>query len=405
MPVNLTAPTALLPVPGVRLATAASAMRYQNRDDLVLIEIDPAAEVAAVFTQNKFRAPPVELALAHLQATTPRYLIINAGNANAGTGSAGMQAAEKTCLDVANQCAVNANQVLPFSTGVIGELLDSDKIKVCLADLQQQLSEDHWLQAAAAILTTDIVAKAQSKKIILNGKAITITGMTKGSGMISLNMATMLAYVATDLVISKDVLKRLLDETVEQSFNSITVDSDTSTNDACVLIASGSAKLNYADLTPAQQLEFQTALCDVMQALAQSIVRDGEGATKFVSVQVATAADKGLAKQVAMSVANSPLVKTALAASDANWGRILAAAGKIESDRLDLAKASLTVNDVVIWKDGRIHSSYSEAQGKTAFMQDEINLLIDLNDGIETVTVWTCDLTHEYIRINAEYRT
>ena len=316
-----------------------------------------------------------------------------------------MQAAEKTCLDVANQCTVNANQVLPFSTGVIGELLDSDKIKVCLADLQQQLSEDHWLQAAAAILTTDIVAKAQSKKIILNGKAITITGMTKGSGMISPNMATMLAYVATDLVISKDVLKRLLDETVEQSFNSITVDSDTSTNDACVLIASGSAKLNYADLTLAQQLEFQTALCDVMQALAQSIVRDGEGATKFVSVQVATAADKGLAKQVAMSVANSPLVKTALAASDANWGRILAAAGKIESDRLDLAKASLTVNDVVIWKDGRIHSSYSEAQGKAAFMQDEINLLIDLNDGIETVTVWTCDLTHEYIRINAEYRT
>jgi len=223
--------------------------------------------------------------------------------------------------------------------------------------------------------------------------------------MISPNMATMLAYVATDLVISKDVLKRLLDETVEQSFNSITVDSDTSTNDACVLIASGSAKLNYADLTLAQQLEFQTALCDVMQALAQSIVRDGEGATKFVSVQVATAADKGLAKQVAMSVANSPLVKTALAASDANWGRILAAAGKIESDRLDLAKASLTVNDVVIWKDGRIHSSYSEAQGKAAFMQDEINLLIDLNDGIETVTVWTCDLTHEYIRINAEYRT
>ena len=394
MPVNLTAPTALLPVPGVRLATAASAMRYQNRDDLVLIEIDPAAEVTALFTQNKFRAPPVELAIAHLQAATPRYLIINAGNANAGTGSAGMQAAEKTCLDVAHQCVVNSNQVLPFSTGVIGELLDSDKIKLCLADLQQNLSEDHWLQAAAAILTTDIVAKAQSKQIILNGKAITITGMTKGSGMISPNMATMLAYVATDLAISKDILKRLLSEMVEQSFNSITVDSDTSTNDACVLIASGNAKLNYADLTPAQQLEFEAALRDVMQTLAQSIVRDGEGATKFVTVQVATAADKALAKQVAMSVANSPLVKTALAASDANWGRILAAAGKVESERLDLTKASLTVNDVVIWKDGRIHPSYSEAQGKAAFMQDEINLLIDLNDGIETVTVWTCDLTH-----------
>jgi len=405
MPVNLTAPTALLPVPGVRLATAASAMRYQNRDDLVLIEIDPAAEVTALFTQNKFRAPPVELAIAHLQAATPRYLIINAGNANAGTGSAGMQAAEKTCLDVAHQCVVNSNQVLPFSTGVIGELLDSDKIKLCLADLQQNLSEDHWLQAAAAILTTDIVAKAQSKQIILNGKAITITGMTKGSGMISPNMATMLAYVATDLAISKDILKRLLSEMVEQSFNSITVDSDTSTNDACVLIASGNAKLNYADLTPAQQLEFEAALRDVMQTLAQSIVRDGEGATKFVTVQVATAADKALAKQVAMSVANSPLVKTALAASDANWGRILAAAGKVESERLDLTKASLTVNDMVIWKDGRIHPSYSEAQGKAAFMQDEINLLIDLNDGIETVTVWTCDLTHEYIRINAEYRT
>ena len=394
MPVNLTAPTALLPVPGVRLATAASAMRYQNRDDLVLIEIDPAAEVTALFTQNKFRAPPVELAIAHLQAATPRYLIINAGNANAGTGSAGMQAAEKTCLYVAHQCVVNSNQVLPFSTGVIGELLDSDKIKLCLADLQQNLSEDHWLQAAAAILTTDIVAKAQSKQIILNGKAITITCMTKGSGMISPNMATMLAYVATDLAISKDILKRLLSEMVEQSFNSITVDSDTSTNDACVLIAIGNAKLNYADLTPAQQLEFEAALLDVMQTLAQSIVRDCEGATKFVTVQVATAADKALAKQVAMSVANSPLVKTALAASDANWGRILAAAGKVESERLDLTKASLTVNDVVIWKDGRIHPSYSEAQGKAAFMQDEINLLIDLNDGIETVTVWTCDLTH-----------
>ena len=405
MPVNLTAPTSLLPIAGVRLATAASAMRYQWRDDLVLIEIDPAAEVAALFTQNKFRAAPVELAVAHLQTTTPRYLIINAGNANAGTGSAGMQAAQQTCLDVANQCGVDANQVLPFSTGVIGELLASDKIKVCLADLQQQLVADHWLQAAAAIMTTDIVAKAQSKQIILNGQAITITGMAKGSGMIAPNMATMLAYVATDLAIPKEVLKRLLAETVDQSFNAITVDSDTSTNDACVLIASGCAKLNYADLTSPQQLEFETVLCDLMQGLAQSIVRDGEGATKFVSVQVTSAIDTVLAKQVAMSVANSPLVKTALAASDANWGRILAAAGKVESERLDLAKASLTVNDVVIWKDGHIHPSYSEALGKAAFMKDEINLLIDLNDGVETATVWTCDLTHEYIRINAEYRT
>ncbi|MDG0996052.1 MAG: bifunctional glutamate N-acetyltransferase/amino-acid acetyltransferase ArgJ [Gammaproteobacteria bacterium] len=405
MPVNLTAPTVLLPIAGVRLATAASAMRYKNRDDLVLIELDPAAEVAAVFTQNKFRAPPVELASANLHAATPRYLIINAGNANAGSGVAGMHAAEQTCLDVAEQCAVNANQVLPFSTGVIGELLDSNKIKVCLTDLQQQLSEDNWLQAAAAILTTDIVAKGQSKQVLLQGKMITITGMTKGSGMIQPNMATMLAYVATDLAIPKDVLERLLKETVEQSFNAITVDSDTSTNDACVLIASASAALNYDDLNDTEQLIFETALLELMQTLAQSIIRDGEGATKFVSVEVATAADKMLAKKVAMSIANSPLVKTALAASDANWGRILAAAGKVESDELNLANASLTVNDIVIWKDGSIHSSYTEEKGKQAFMQDEIKLLIDLNDGSESFTVWTCDLTHEYIRINAEYRS
>ncbi len=405
MAVNLTEPTSIYPIHGVRLATASAGIKYQGRDDLVLIELNDQAETAAVFTNNKFCAAPVQLCREHLKKVKPKYLIINAGNANAGTGQLGMNAAQATVQHIADQMDVSEFEVLPFSTGVIGEPLEVDKIKFQLPLLEKNLSEQNWLHAAKAIMTTDTVPKAFSEKIILSGKEIFISGISKGSGMIQPNMATMLAYIATDLEISKQNLHYLLASCVDESFNAITVDSDTSTNDACVLIATGESQLSYAALSQNDKQTFHEVLKQLMQRLAHAIVRDGEGASKFVKVNVLSASTIQQAKDIAYSIANSPLVKTALSASDPNWGRIMAAAGKINDSQLDLSQASLYLNQTLVLEQGELAASYSEQAGKDAVSHYEIELLIELNQGACAFTVWTTDLTHEYITINADYRS
>ncbi|MDW3096319.1 MAG: bifunctional glutamate N-acetyltransferase/amino-acid acetyltransferase ArgJ [Gammaproteobacteria bacterium] len=405
MAVNLTEPTQVHAIEGVRLATASAGIRYLDRDDLVLIEIAQEAKVAAVFTQNKFRAAPVSLSVDHLNKITPRYLIINAGNANAGTGQIGMNAALDTTKAVAESFKVTPEQVLPFSTGVIGEVLDASKITNQLSCLKENLSCDNWLLAAKAIMTTDTVSKAYSKKINIAGKDIQVTGIAKGSGMIQPNMATMLSYIATDLDISNQMLQELLSQATEQSFNSITVDSDTSTNDACVLIATGKSGVIFDEINKEDKNQFQRALYWVMQMLAQAIVRDGEGATKFVTVCIEKASNQQQAKSVAYSVANSPLVKTAFSASDPNWGRIMAAAGKCNDYDLQLSQASLSINNVPVMERGELATSYTERLGKQAMQSEEIEIIVQLNLGQAQHTVWTTDLTHEYVSINADYRS
>ena len=405
MSVGLKEPTNIKSIQGVRLAASAAGIRYQDRKDLVMIEMSDQTEVAAVFTQNKFRAAPVELAIQNISKANPRYLIINAGNANAGTGEPGYAAALQTTHDVANATNVEAEQVLPFSTGVIGELLNANKIKAQLSGLIENLSEENWIDAAQAIMTTDTVAKACSEQITAEGKDVTITGVAKGAGMIQPNMATMLSYVATDMAISKSVLNNLLTECIDNSFNSITVDSDTSTNDACVLMATGASGVSYDGLADNEQQKFRSALQNVMIRLAQSIIRDGEGASKYVAVNVSEALNLSQAKTIAFSVANSPLVKTALAASDPNWGRILAAVGKVYDQDLQLSQTSLSINGVKIWDKGSLASNYNEDIGKQAMTPEEISIDICLGLGSASKTVWTSDLTHEYVRINAEYRT
>ena len=405
MAVGLTEPTQVYDIAGVRLATASASIRYQNRDDLTLIEISDSSSVAAVFTQNKFRAAPVILAEKNLAATQPQYLIINAGNANAGTGKQGDISALNSTKIVADAMGVQPEKVLPFSTGVIGEQLDVNKISIQIATLQKKLSENEWLAAAKAIMTTDTVPKAFSKKINIQNKDIHITGIAKGSGMIQPNMATMLSYVATDLEIPQESLKSILSECVDASFNSITVDSDTSTNDACVLMATGKSGMNLSALSEQEKTTFLDGLCWVMKMLSQAIVRDGEGATKFVTVKIIQATNSEQAKAIAYLVANSPLVKTALTASDPNWGRIMAAAGKCDCDQLDLSNASLLINNVDVLTKGEISTNYTETAGKQAMSAEEITIEIQLNLGDSSAQVWTTDLSHEYIRINADYRS
>jgi len=405
MTVNLVEPTEVYPIRGIRLASASAGIRYQGRDDLVLIQLDTQSETAAVFTKNKFCAAPVRLCKEHLSEASPKYLIINAGNANAGTGQPGMDAAMAMTQSVSQLMGVQPNEVLPFSTGVIGEVLDTDKIKQQLPKLKSELCEQNWLSAAKAIMTTDTVPKAFSEKITVSNQDIYITGISKGSGMIQPNMATMLAYIATDLAIEKQELQRILTASVDLSFNAITVDSDTSTNDSCVLIATGQSQLNYDSLTANQQKQFCDALNRIMQLLAQAIVRDGEGASKFVEVKVESASNIEQAKKVAYSVANSPLVKTAFSASDPNWGRIMAAAGKCDDEELDLTQASLHINGVEVMSAGELALTYSEEIGKQAMLHDEIEVLIQIHKGSAQHLVWTTDLTHEYITINADYRS
>lgn len=406
MAVGLNAPEKLLPISGIKLATTYCGIRKANADDLVLLELADGCTTAATFTRNAFCAAPVQVARDHLNSNSPRYLLINAGNANAGTGEHGMQAAKQSCQAVADAFNVNAQQVLPFSTGVIGEYLPVDKIQKALPILLDNLNEANWLKAAHGIMTTDTVPKTYSEQVkISDGRVISITGISKGAGMICPDMATMLAYIATDATVNADELQAMLAIAVEQSFNSITVDGDTSTNDACVLIATGKATEQLIRINTPDGDVLQEAINSVLKKLAQAIVRDAEGATKFVSLVINGGKSVTECKQLAYAIAHSPLVKTAFFASDPNWGRILAAIGRAGLSNLDLEKVSFSLNGVSIVKDGGRDPEYTEEQGAQVMQADDIEIAIELGRGSENHTVWTCDLGYDYVRINAEYRT
>ena len=392
MAVGLRAPEELLAIDGVEIATTAAQIRYQGRDDLVLIKFSEGSTTAAVFTKNKYCAAPVIIAQQHLKKNNPRALLINAGNANAGTGELGLSNAFQSCHAIAEMLGIEADQVLPFSTGVIGEQLPMDRVLKGIENVSKSLSSNNWLDAASAIMTTDTIAKGVSERILIDGKQITITGIAKGSGMICPNMATLLSYVATDADIASDRLQAMLEQGANASFNRITVDSDTSTNDALVLVATGNSSVQINDENIG---DFSRALDKVLITLATSVIRDGEGATKFVKVDVINGVSDRDCESIAYSVAHSPLVKTALFASDPNWGRILAAIGKADAEHLDIDKINIQVNGQALIEQGQPANSYSEEIGQTIFQQDEINIAIDLALGDKNYHVWTSDLSHD----------
>ncbi len=392
-----------LPIAGVEISTLASGIRYQDQKDLVLFRVAESAEIAGIFTQNFFPAAPVTVAKAHLAQGRPRYLLINTGNANAATGDEGIGDALACCALVAEAEKQPATTVLPFSTGVIGERLSLEPFSLAMPKLIAQLGHQNWLDAATAIMTTDTRPKIACRRVDVGQQSVQLTGIAKGAGMIQPNMATMLCFVALDAKIERDLLQAMLSESAEHSFNRITVDSDTSTNDACMLIATGKVDLDIESNSEAQTL-LQDALTDLMLELAQGLVRDGEGATKFVTVQVEGAASEAQALEVAFSIANSPLMKTALFASDANWGRLAMAVGKVKMP-IDPGRVDLYIGDVCLMRSGVRDRQYREADGARAVAGAEVLLRVNLNLGECSETVWTSDLSHEYIRINAEYRT
>jgi len=393
-------------VPGVRLAVTAAGIRYKGRDDLAFLELAAGAETVAVFTQNRFCAAPITVAKAHLQQAQPRALLINTGNANAGTGKQGIEDARICCIELARRLGCTEEQVLPFSTGVIGEPMPLDSLVAALDSLPTKLNEDCWADCARAIMTTDTQPKGVSRVLELNGHTVTFTAIAKGSGMIRPNMATMLCFAATDLTIDKIILNRLLNTAVASSFNRITVDGDTSTNDACVLTATG--------VSPAPALirgddpryfVVENVLTSLLVELATMLIRDAEGASKFITIQVSGAASSEDARNVAYCVAHSPLVKTAMAASDPNWGRILAAVGRARAKKIDPNKITIAINGLNIVTGGCVDTEYSEASGQAVMALQDIFLRINLGLGEETFQVWTSDLTTEYVVINASYRS
>ncbi|MEM7405960.1 MAG: bifunctional glutamate N-acetyltransferase/amino-acid acetyltransferase ArgJ [Pseudomonadota bacterium] len=403
MAVGLEPARALLPVKGVRLGTAQAGVRYQGRTDLALIELAPGSTTAATFTQNSFEAAPVTLARQHLSTGTSRYWLINSGNANAATGSPGIADALATCEMVGRAGTVPATAVLPFSTGVIGERMPLAAFEHGVPAAFAALAEDGWMGAAEAIMTTDTVPKGASREVTLSDGACTITGIVKGSGMIRPDMATMLAFVATDAAIAADDLQSMLRNAVEFSFNRVTVDGDTSTNDACVLAATGASGVGLAAAADRQQ--FVQVLQELMLELAQSLVRDGEGATKFIAVEVTGGADATESLRVAYTVAHSPLVKTAIFASDPNWGRIVMAIGRAGVRDLDVSGVHVHLGDVCIVRNGGRAEDYTEEAGQRVMDEEEILVRIELGRGGAAETVWTSDLSHDYVTINAEYRT
>lgn len=395
-----------LSVNGVKLGIAKANIKYADKKDLVLVAFEEGANVVGVFTQNVFCAAPVILTKQYLGTHTPRYLLINTGYANAGTGEQGMRNAVATCHAVAKLTGCDVEQVLPFSTGVIGEHFSVDKFEsglpLCLADL----SEDNWSSAAEGIMTTDTCSKVASRTVELDGKQVTLTGMSKGAGMICPNMATMLGFVATDAAIDKAVLEQMIAAAVSVSFNAITVDGDTSTNDACMLIATGKAAND--EITGAEHKNydlFYQALESLFIELAQAIIKDAEGATKFVEVAVVQAYSEAEAKQIAYTIAHSPLVKTALFASDPNWGRILAALGRSGVESLDISKVSLYLDDVCVVRNGSLAEDYTEAAGAAVMEKPMLVVKVELGLGDSNVSIWTCDFSYDYVKINAEYRS
>ena len=405
MPVGLGPLPVLHPVPGFRLGIASAGIKRAGRKDVVIMEAAEGASIAGVFTTNAFCAAPVTLTRKHL-SSSPRYLLVNTGNANAGTGKPGMQAALSTCEALADLCGVNSQQVLPFSTGVIGELLPAAKVIEAMPAALADLAEDNWAVAAEGIMTTDTQPKGSSRQIMLAGQTITITGISKGAGMIRPNMATMLGYVATDAKVAQPLLQQIVKAAADLSFNRITIDGDTSTNDSCMLIATGQAEM--PEISSAESGEYQQlveAINAVMLELAQAIVRDGEGATKFVTIQVNGGGNRDECLDVGYAVAHSPLIKTALFASDPNWGRILAAVGYAGVPSLDVEQIDVYLDDVCIARNGSRAEEYREEQGAGVMAKAEITIRIELGRGDYSETLWTTDLSHEYVRINAEYRS
>ena len=403
MAVGLKAPGKLHPVRGIRLSATHGGIKQNSElKDLVLIEAAAGSNVAAVFTRNRFCAAPVTVARRHLaKIPASRYLLINSGNANAGTGELGIDDALGSCAAVADVANVKLEAVLPFSTGVIAAPLPRQKIIDAVPSLYASLAVDNWLPAAEGIMTTDTLPKAFSSQLVIGENTVSITGISKGSGMIRPDMATMLSYVATDALIETDELQSILRRVVASSFNSITVDGDTSTNDACVLIATGASGQRIS----IENDEFITALAQVFEQLAQAIIRDAEGATKFVEIEVLQAPDAADAREVADCIAHSPLVKTALFASDPNWGRILAAIGRARIDQLDIETVDLYLGDTCLLRQGLPDPAYTEAMGQAAMDGEEIKIRVNLNQGEAGARIWTSDLSYEYVKINAEYRS
>ena len=413
MPVNLIATPAadLFPVPGVRWGITEAGIRKANRKDLAVLLVDEGASVGAVFTQNRFCAAPVQICRQHLASNNGhshgiRAMIINTGNANAGTGQDGLTRAQATCIALARELNVSPEQILPFSTGVIMEPLPYERIEAGLPAAIANAKADNWAIAAEAIMTTDTVAKAFSTRILLSGVSVTITGISKGAGMIRPNMATMLGFMATDACVSQSIMGQLAHELAEGSFNRVTVDGDTSTNDSFVVIASNQAK--HAHITSLDSVDGQALLVAMMgiaRQLAQAIVRDGEGATKFITVQVEGGKTGDECRKVAYAIAHSPLVKTAFFASDPNLGRILAAVGYAGINDLDQTKIDLYLDNVLVAKNGGRHADYVEADGQRVMEQSEITVRVLLGRGDAKDTVWTCDLSYDYVKINADYRS
>ena len=413
MPVNLTATPAadLYPVPGVRWGIAEAGIRKANRKDLAVLLLDEGASVGAVFTQNRFCAAPVQICRTHLAANAGqnhgiRAMLINTGNANAGTGQDGLIRAQSTCIELAQALNLSPEQILPFSTGVIMEPLPHDRIAAGIPAALADARAENWANAAQAIMTTDTVPKAFSTRITLDGTPVTITGISKGAGMIRPNMATMLGFLATDACVSQGLMAQLARELSDSSFNRITIDGDTSTNDSFVVIASNRAAhppITSLDSTNGQAL--RAAMLGIAQQLAQAIVRDGEGATKFITIRVEGGKTEDECRLVGYAIAHSPLVKTAFFASDPNLGRILAAVGYAGIANLDQTLIDLYLDDVLVAKNGGRHLGYAEAEGQRVMKQSEITVRVVLGRGKATDTVWTCDLSYEYVKINADYRS
>lgn len=409
MPVNLSAPVAadLHPVAGVRIGVTEAGVRKAGRKDVTVFLLDEGATVAGVFTQNRFCAAPVQVCREHLaQGGSVRAIVVNTGNANAGTGEPGLQNAMRTCASLARLAGVDESEVLPFSTGVIGEPLPVEKIEGALQAALDNLAENNWADAATGIMTTDTLPKGASRQFSHEGVTVTVTGISKGAGMIKPNMATMLGYIATDAKVSQSVLQDLIRDGANKSFNRITIDGDTSTNDCCMLIATGQA--NVPEVTEAKGPLFDAlkkAVFDVCMEVAQAIVRDGEGATKFVTVEVNGGGNHQECLDVGYAVAHSPLIKTALFASDPNWGRILAAVGRAGVPDLDVSRIDVFLSGVCIASQGCRATTYTEEQGSAVMAEEEITIRIELGRGDCSETIWTTDLSHEYVKINAEYRT
>ena len=402
MPVNKD----LLSIPGIKLATTSAGLKGKNRKDLVLIALDNGSLVSGTFTQNKFCAAPVIVSKSHLKSTNNiKALIVNTGSANAGTGDEGIENTKSICKSLASALNINSNEVLPFSTGVIMTPLPVEKIKKAIPDLIKDLKGNNWFDASEAIMTTDTIPKVVSKSILIQDKKVNITGMSKGAGMIHPNMATMLAFIGMDVNISLDMLQKLNKEIVTSTFNCISVDGDSSTNDSFVIITSNQSRNSKIVKEDNDYKNLKSEIFNVALKLAQSIVRDGEGATKFITIEVQNGKNIDECKKVGMSIARSPLVKTAFFASDPNLGRILSAIGNSNLEDLDISLIDLYINGLLFASGGSIVKDYDESKLKKEMENLEINLKINLNKGSHMVTVWTTDLSYEYVKINTEYRT